>query len=430
MAKKLLIACEELEVEKYLDKELQADKLDEFDNLYESIKQTEDDKQDQPEPSESDDTQDLSDSADVATESLRELRYEISVEDWSSVGHYASKTVEFLAGAGKYLAAIGIHYTPIMLSKVYKGVLFSITKLVSGLINSVVAIQKQRLRVTESFQKSKDDIESLRKAIGLIQEPSDISDLQCINRNVINSLKIGSSNDLNKNLSVLEDFLSTNIKSISSSIDSDIGYIKQLITYVTSNTVKAPNEMMSDIHITKYLTEKVIEGYNEQSDLIKSYGYEYELPGDVELIAQLPISGLDNIDSISKAYNQSSIFLGFNNSSFEEIDSISYMDKDALFRFLDTLDQVCTAGLEHVNFYTRVENHKRNLKYNFRLYISAIVNSSRKLSTADSLIDYVNLKAVFIDRVYLPAAIDIHDYTIKVVSNSLRFAKDNVVKLS
>lgn len=439
MSIRSFIAQEELEVEKLLDKELQTDKSDEFDDLYEDIKQKQElkDNQDSEETGTVDDTETVNadeemidDDTTAAIEALKELDYQIATEDWSSVGLAASKAIGTTTDVIGHLAKLGIHYTPIALSKVYKGVSYAIGRLVSGLITSFIAINKQRIRVHETFDKSKENIDSLRKALDVIQTPSDLTEVTFSNQKVINSLKISDSVDIIANLTVLDSFLNSSIKSISASIDSDIAYSKQLIAYATSNTVKSPNDLMVNITMVKHLSDRSVPGFEEKSSLLATYSYEHTLPGDIEFIAQLPVSDIDNIDDIAKAYNAASMFLGFNNQTFKQIDAIDYLDKQGVTQLLDAIDKVCTSALQHVEFYNHIENQKKSLKYNFRLYIASLVNSSKRLSVGESLIDYINLKSLFIDKVYLSSAIDIHDYTIRIVGSALRFAKDNVSKLA
>lgn len=416
------LAIEELEIERYLDQQLEAEKSGEFDNLYNAVL-NEQESQKEDDESEDEDTTDEDEAKTVASiESLRAL----SLEDFNDARQFLLDVGDVI----KTLASIGLHYGPRILSQAYKGVLYAISKLISGLFNGLLALQKHRQRLNESFDKSKANITALRQALELIETPADTAELTYSNQKVINSLKIGDQVDLVANLKVLNEFLMTTVKSISTGIDSDIGAIKQLIAYASSNTVKSPHDLMTQMPMTRLLESKVVEGFGEASELLTSYGYPHRLPGDVELIAQLPNSSIDNIDDIVKAYNKASLFLGFNAQEFRPVDTLPYLNKEQLVMLLNSLEHLCDSGLQHIEFYNQIERHKKSLRYNFRLYVSGLLESSKRVSVSESLIDYVSLKSMFIDRVYLPGAVDMHDYVIKVVSNGLKYAKENVTKLS
>jgi len=79
--------------------------------------------------------------------------------------------------------------------------------------------------------------------------------------------------------------------------------------------------------------------------------------------------------------------------------------------------------------YETVAKKKKAIRYNFKSYFSNIIAADTKVSIGDSLLQYSYLKVVFADKVYLAAAIDLHDYSIKVLTNGIRLAKDNIKKL-
>lgn len=441
----LKVAQEELEVDKYLDEQLNAKQTGEYDKLFYDVKEQQsepekpadeetstDDITDEGEDASTDGEQTPDEETSVATESMRSDQIDLiteetlSQESWEAVGYYGGK----LLGILKTFSMIGLHYGAIAIRKVFKGILYALGNLVSGLLRSIVTLNEQRIRITQSFENSLENIQTLKKALDAIDNAKELDDQVYGQVKIINSLKIADSVDFTHNLEVLNGFLSKSFSSLGTSVNQDLTAIKQLIVYVTSNTVKSPDDLLNVSPLTSHLQSGSVDGFQEHSDLLESYVLPEELPGDVELIGYLPKSSLDNIDEISKAYNESTLFLGFNKNKYHSVDTVPYLTKDELVKFIDSLETVCKTAIQHVEFYQKLDRDKKALRYNFRLYISAIVGSSRKISIADSLVNHVSLKAMFIDRVYMPAAIDIHDYTIRVVIAGLQFAKANISKLS
>lgn len=80
--------------------------------------------------------------------------------------------------------------------------------------------------------------------------------------------------------------------------------------------------------------------------------------------------------------------------------------------------------------YTRLLRENEKLKLGYRYYYQGLVESDEKKSLHDSLAEFVYLKQAFINKVYLPAAIDMHDYVASYLMRALRFTKENVKALS
>lgn len=465
MGNKLMIALEEeLEITKLLDAEEQANKTGEFDLLHNKVvndKKSEEAKASSDEEPVADDTTGIDENTDTdsvdsptgetdvatdtedkpAQESFRELTYtNISLEEYgdyysdspSKFKQVVGKVGESLLSAAKYIGYLGITYTPIVASHVYKGVVFVMGKLVKLLLTGIVNTTKYLNRRINSFNSLKEDIGKLKKTVSEIKakkEQVDLTDVKFTHKKTINALKISSSVDLIANTNLLSSFLNNTVKKIDTSISNDIGSIKHLIAQTTSNVVKNPLNVMKPSIPTSGLTSGILKGYEPSDELIDAYRSNETLPGDVVLILHLPNSNINSLDDTVKAYNGSSIFLGVNVATYHEIDSLDYMSVDSLEKFLDELDKLCDVCISHKSLYERVVKQKSGLRYNFKQYFNVLINSKSKVSIDNSLIEYVYLKSMFVDKVYLAAAMDIHDYTIKVINHSLSFVKNNIKKL-
>jgi hypothetical protein len=467
MGNKLMIALEkELEISKLLDAEEQAKKTGEFDLLHNKVlndKKSEEASASSDEEPIADDTAEVDENTDSevttsdetttepeattdvedkpAQESFRELTYSnISLEDYgdyysdspSKFKQVMSKVGEGLLTAGKYIGYLGITYTPIVATHVYKGVVFIMGKLAKLLLNGIVDTTKYLNRRINSFNNLKENIATLRKTISEIKtkkEQVDLTNVKFTHKKTINALKISNSVDLIANIEILSSFLNNTIKKIDTSISNDVGSIKHLIAQTTSNVVKNPLNVMKPSIPTSGLTSGILKGYEPSDELVEAYQSNETLPGDVVLILHIPNSNINSLDDTIKAYNGSSIFLGINLANYQEIDSIDYMSADSLEKYLDELDKLCDICISHQSLYERVVKQKSGLRYNFKQYFNTLINSKSKVSIDNSLIEYVYLKSMFVDKVYLAAAMDIHDYSIKVINHSLSFVKNNIKKL-
>lgn len=441
MSKGLFIASEELKVDQLFEAEKSANKTGEFDMLYQTVLQKNNDSAEKEASDETDtSSKDISDDPvsdedtaddEVTQESFRNLRYELSTE--SFMDEYSSNGItEAIKKSFKYLGYLGITYGPGIASHTYRGVVYAMGSIIKLLFNSIVFLTKYINRHVNSFTKLKADIKDARSVLAELKNKKDISDLTNVkynNTKVINTLKAGDSLDLIKNIKSLSHFINTTISQIDISIKNDIGSIKHIVARSSFGTIQAPINIMKVNCLNDVLFKGSVRGFDEGGDLVESYVSKQLLPGDVVLMAKLPIEDVNSLEDITKAYNSSSMFLGINADSFKSVDTIDYMTVDVLSNFLDSLERLCDLCITHQSLYENIKKQKTGLRYNFKNYFSAIVSSTNKISLGNSLIEYIYLKSIFIDKVYLAAAVDVHDYAVRVITSGLSFTKSNISKL-
>jgi hypothetical protein len=371
----------------------------------------------------------------LSQESFRNLTYsELSLESYefntepTTVSKLGSKVSEAFKSSIDYLSYLGITYGPTIAKNVYKGVIFIMGKLTKLLLSSIVTLTKYLNRRINSFNKLKSDIDDAKKVLKELngKELSIDKKIKYTNVKIINTLKISDSVDFINNINTVNSFVSKTINEINTSINNDIGSVKYLISASLLNTIKNPiNILIKDIPLNG-MSSNVIEGYEPKDDTINGYISNYDLPGDVCLVAHLPKKDINTMEEIIRAYNNSSLFLAMNIKKFKSIESVDYMSIEDLNEYLTVLSKLCNTCILHQSLYEAVIKNKSSLRYNFKQYFNQIFNSNEKVSVSNSLIEYIYLKYMFTDKVYLTAAMDIHDYSIKIINNSLLFIKSNI----
>lgn len=440
---------EQLEVDKlkeakdFANKDPQGQVL--YDDLVEKNKEESIEPEDDAENASPEDDSSLSTSEDTDTttepslESLREgmkgLTYspEAITDYIPNPGEYSKMTISaVISGAVAALVTLGIVYGPTIIKNVFKGVIYVFGKLAKLLYVSTVTLTKYIERRINSFNNLKEKIKALKEAVKALKEKEEkalLSGDKYRNGKIINSLKIGNSVDIVRNIQVASKFVSRIILDIDKQINNDIGAIRHLIAYHHMGT-KPPDDILLVRPINRDLIPGSVQGYNNVSDFTETYKYNEGLPSDVALMATLPKQDLLSFEAISKAYSESSMFLGLDLIKFQEIDNIDYMKPDDLIRLLTELDKLCDICISHQSMYERIKLAKAGFKYSFKNYFLSIVNAPVKVTLKHSLVEYVYLKSMFIDKVYLVAAMDVHDYCAKTIVNALSYIEDNVKKLS
>lgn len=371
-----------------------------------------------------------------AVEELRRLSYatEDFSESFSAASSQSSSIKQHLLDAGRSIASLGIEYGPQVASRLYKGVTYVFGKLTRLLVASTHTLSKYVERRVRSFENLKASIRDYRKALELIE--GDVTEdslhqhkLVYSNVKVINTLKIADSVDFTANIKTLTDFVKKTVHDINVQVLRDIQIVHHMIAMSESGAVNIPASLTAVRPAVQGMVQGSVQGYESNSEHTQSYKYNETLPSDVVLMAQLPSNDFKSVDDIAKAYSHSNMGLGFDGGSFKEVLSVDYMTARDLAGFLDSLEELVDACIAHQSLYEKIIVSKKSMRFTLKGYFKFLAFSTDKVSLKNSLIEHVYLKSMFVDKVYLVAAMDIHDYSARVVSYGLSFAKDNVKKL-
>jgi hypothetical protein len=331
------------------------------------------------------------------------------------------------------LGTLGISLTWKMASNLFRGVLYVFEKLGRLAFAGGKLLARYLDRRKSSFQTLKETIQGLNKALDLVDEKSekrDVSELVFTNEMTINALKIESSVDFNANIQVLHEFVKTMINDLGQHIVNDISAVKHLIYAGSHGVASLPANVMNVPMVTQRMVEWSVDGYDVQGEFTQSYRYSATLPSNVVLIAGLPVQGLEDLHEITKAYNDSKMLLGFDQSTFKEVSSVPVMASENLRVFINELDKLCDLCIAHQAVYEKVQRVKSDLVSNFKNMFLKLTQKTQKVSLQESFVEQVYLKTMFVDKIYLSTAMDIHDYTAKTISSGITYVKDNLKQLA
>lgn len=367
-------------------------------------------------------------SEEPAQEEYKHFTY--ATEDFASA---MVSTGEHFKAAVVALGVLGITYGPGIAKSVYKGVTYAFSKLAKLLYVSSTSLNKYMARRVNSFENLKADIATLQKAAGLISEKEeqvDLGDHAFTNQKVINALKIQDNVDVTANIVTLQKFVSTLINDLGRQIVNDNAAIKHIISYSQMGVKKPVATLLGSKPFSANLVKGTVPGYAVDDQYTESYKYNEPLPSDVVLMAMLPKEGLTELEDFAKAYSNAGIVLGVDATTFKEVVSIDYMTNDTLTGFLTELDKLCDICIAHQTLYENIKRDKAVLRFSFKQYFERIARSTEKVPLKDSLVDCVYLRTMYIDKVYLVAAMDAHDYSARIITYGLSYVRDNLRKLS
>lgn len=449
-----------LEIDRLMDAEAQASQSQAYDAQYQQVKKEINDKsgKDSDENStddglgssdsgtgNSDGNNDVEESVDntpdadeaAALEALRNESYrplaDLSMEDWETVGYHAGNITSGLWSGIKALSIFGFNITTEyggkLIKALYKGVIWILIKLAKSFWNGTIALGKYMRRRINSYNAIKNQLDNLLKTLeGLEDSKEERSDTYS-NAQVINQLKVGKSVDFTANMVAYGKFMDQTISSLSQGVKNDIGMLHYLTSAAARQQINIPSAILSLDARFNHVQERVIEGYEPKSEHLVSLVSQEAIPGDAVLIAQLPKAKLETVHDYTEAYNSSRIIYGLDMEHFQTVDSVNYMTKSELVAFVQTLSALNEMINHHEHFYNSVQIARKKLKTSFGNYIQGLTAAPQRVGVRESLADVIYLRTVFIDKVYLVAAIDTHDYAVRVLSAGLSFVRDNMKRL-
>lgn len=360
----------------------------------------------------------------LATESFKDA---VVDKVSSGVGYVAS----FALNLSKTLLELGVHYTKEAGLRFSAGVAYLFIRAVKSLMKGTLSATDAVKRNSRSFSKFKEEISTLRETIKTLKE-SELTqpEKKYTDQKVISWLTYGNKTSPVGSAMVMSSFMKTIIEHVNHGIDQDLNIVRKFIELSRSGVKVNPIKLLGVSPFRQRFLKKSVKGYIKDPDLVDSYVYEQSLPDRVLFIGLLPKSTLTELPEITKAYQESSLFLGVDPIDHITERSVDYMAIEEIEQFLDVLEKLCDQSLEHVSTYTRLLKENEKLKLGYRYYYQGLIESDEKKSLHQSLAEFVYLKQAFVNRVYLPAAIDVHDYVASYLVRALRFTSENVKALS
>lgn len=376
----------------------------------------------------------LRDGNDLAYESYDDSTWSTD----SSMNHNSTNSTlwNFTKEAGKWLGQLGIKLgtdtLPKLAGHLYKGIVYAFNRLGYGFAVGLTALDQYLTRRINSFNRLHEEIQKAKQAVELLKKdkPKDFKDEFYTDDKNINQLSIGSSVNLKDNLDTLTKFVNSTMQDLGLCIKEDLSSIEQLISYSHLGGSKDLLDLLVLKPKIKNLVTGEIDGYQTNSRLVTSYHVKTMLPGNTVLICHLPSPESKTREEWIQAYRESDMFLGVVKSNFHLTDQISYLNANELSDVLNKLETLCRACIGHQSFYENMKKQKLHQRLVYKNYFDSIVRRDKKVGLKESLIDLVTMKNNFVDKVYLPAAIDVHDYAVRIINAYLKLVAKNVEVLS
>ena len=387
-------------------------------------KDTADDKDEDEGKDDDKDKSDKKDETKPASEELRMTRYSLEEITSDDVMHYGGS---FLEHAKDVLVFIGLTVTPFVLGHLYRGVLAVVVRLIKLVTFAFRSLSTFMDRHFNSFEEIEKSATAALTALEGKKEVDDRQDafasLRFESHRTIGALKTGSQWDPQKGLQSLQSFLSAFIPEMDKAFKNEVTAARSIMYISQDGAQRLPEKLLkSDLQIQS-LTQGSTTGYVCESGYVQSFRSKIALPGDAVVVGHLPKSDLTELTELIKAYNDSQIFLGIDQSQAVEIDQVPFMDKQGIQSLLQVTLEIAKLCKSHQKTYEDIQRVQSELQFSVKNHIKWLLSQTRKISMSESFIEQIYLKATFADRVYLTAMMDLHDYTRHTLLAAVKYAE-------
>ena len=339
------------------------------------------------------------------------------------INKLANWSADKLAEFGGWLKQVGLKYGPVVLEKVASG-LANLTKGLAKAVISATELTRRYLnRHDSSFSKAEKEIHAMIERCQVaIQEKKNPTGAFTDTKK-INLLKIGKSTDLKHNIVGMTNFTNSTLQGLSTLMKDDYKLMLQLMEMDSVSSVHDISSILALKTFDRVLAPGSLPGYELRSDLLHSLVSKDIAMGDVKVCAHVPRHDLDSFDAYRKAYEQSTMFLGLNIEKAQGAGSIPFVKAYELKQILDHLLELCGQCKEHHKFYVETDKEISSFSTKWKVFLGNLINSKKTFSIKETHMEIVYLRFGFIQRVYLPCAMDTHDYCLKVIQAVLEYSK-------
>jgi hypothetical protein len=148
-------------------------------------------------------------------------------------------------------------------------------------------------------------------------------------------------------------------------------------------------------------------------------------------MAYVPDPSITNIGELKSLYSASSMFLAMDVSAARSATHMSFVDTRELAVLITKAIELTDLCISHEKLYKSIDS-KLNTLSNKISEVGHTLKSmgNNDMEVASNSMEYVYMKMAFINKVYIPCAMDIHEYNIKVLHALVVFIERNMKSLN
>lgn len=347
----------------------------------------------------------------------------------SFLGNAIKGTASYAVEGAHLLAALGVRYLPIFGEKLYKTVyalFIRALRMIFGIRQKLALYVRTR---DKSLERISRDLESLKAELQELKDnpPEAEEPLGAVtDYKTIRWFMVGNTVSATKSSEAMLSFAKEVVSEMSSSTLNDISSLSRILELKSGSSLSAVQDLMRVPAPRSGFVKKDVDGYVQDDSVLDTYVYNQPLPNATLAIVSIPKPHLENTDDRARAYQLSGAFLGVEESRYQVPSRLDYMKPEQTEQLIKTLEVLVDVSKTNQSLLKQIGRSTKDLTLGYRHYFERLVAAREKVSIKDSLIETVTAKQAFINRTYLPCAMDIQDYTHSFLTRAIRYARESI----
>lgn len=313
---------------------------------------------------------------------------------------------------------------------VAKGAFYLVVGAVSLAADAVSVMNKWAHKKLNSFASTKKTLNTLSEKLNsyIQAHPKSKPTGQFSEEKHISMLKIGNSVNISNNIDSTINFTDSGFIGVSELLNAESENILRLLK-MNKNVLNI--KYVGNDHFEKILQKGSVDGYSPKKEGLVPYVSSKTGLGDVRLMAYIPDPTITNVNELKSLYSASSMFLAMDVASAKSASHIEFVEPKELASLIAKAIELTDLCIAHEKLYKSIDS-KLNTLSNKISEAGHVIKKmgSNDMEVANKSMEYVYIRMAFINKVYIPCAMDIHEYNIKVLHALVVFIERNLKALN
>lgn len=344
-----------------------------------------------------------------------------------AAGFITSSVGDIMSGLGR----LGIKYTPVIASLMYKGVVWMFSRFGTLVYRTGVALGKYIESNLNSVDRLNDRLDACSDQLKkLIESGQSVPKDKYTNKAVINRLKVGGSVAVAYNIDNAVSGLEVMIKSLVEEAKNSYNIIEKLAETNPDNGPKHMDQFMEiDPHHIA-MEPGYVAGFENETGLVVQYRSKSVFPGDMVFMLNAPQCRNRDMEGIAEAYREASTFLAADSKSIKLVESMNYMSAHELIRAIQSTRKMITMMRDLTGVYRDLQKVQPSLAYSVKKLFLQLADDEAKTRLSSSYIEPMYLRSAFASSVLLSGVMDLNTYASRVAAASITLVEEHIRKMS
>lgn len=363
--------------------------------------------------------------ADEATPTNESLSEWISEKTRDS----SSGVVRNVGALASGLAHIGVTYGPATLNYMFKGVLWTFSRMGTMIFDTTKALSGYIEKSNNSISKLEERLSAAESVISEgLNNGSSISKFSFNNQKAIDFITIGSNTDVNSNLRAFSESLVTSTKAVAAEFEKGLQLVEKMANTSSDRVGNLKPWMEVDVPRAGFVKGS-LPGYEVKSNLVEALHTEPIWPGDASLVFLRPIVNSNDLSVISQAYSKTDMFVALSKNTDVAVPSMSSLTGTQALIYAKGIRILIAAMKETIKTQERMKAQGPTFAVKAKRLFIRMADDKAKVSMSDSMVEPMFLRASLSQSVYVNGSKACLTHASRVAASAITYLEAHASKI-